>query len=290
MKTYIISNDPVRAAACIAAASSLAPVVVAGIDPSSWSIDSPELRLVKDSHRLRGMTYGQVACSLAHVSLWKHVAEETESCLILEDDAILENGVETIWPDSEILFLHANPQEAVIPVGISEFARVKKPSTVAYRLAPSGAKSLLALFASDHGYDGIQLPSPIDLALGVALRHPQWDAKVFTPYPFRHVDNGVSTIANGNYIVAPPHFEDLLVERRKAMKLPMAEFRKRLVDRGIMPSRVDAAIAAIVDEVARTKAQIDWEYQPEVRRTSPLVVALAPAFGLSEEQVDAVFQ
>ena len=72
--------------------------------------------------------------------------------------------------------------------------------------------------------------------------------------------------------------------------LPMAEFRKRIVDRGIMPGLVDAAIASISDEVERTKAQIDWEYQPEVRRTSPLVIALAPAFGLSEEQVDAVFQ
>lgn len=77
--------------------------------------------------------------------------------------------------------------------------------------------------------------------------------------------------------------------QRNLMKLPMAEFRKRLIDRNIMPSAVDAKIAEITHPKARAIAQTEWEYAAEIHRTHPMVMALAPAFGLSEEQVDAIF-
>jgi hypothetical protein len=51
---------------------------------------------------------------------------------------------------------------------------------------------------------------------------------------------------------------------------------------------VDAAIASL-PEPQKSAAQIEWEYSAAVRRTQPLVLALAPAIGLSDEQLDALF-
>jgi hypothetical protein len=51
---------------------------------------------------------------------------------------------------------------------------------------------------------------------------------------------------------------------------------------------VDAAIASL-PEPQKSAAQIEWEYSAAVRRTQPLVLALAPAIGLTSEQLDALF-
>jgi hypothetical protein len=51
---------------------------------------------------------------------------------------------------------------------------------------------------------------------------------------------------------------------------------------------VDAAISSL-SEPQKSAAQIEWEYSAAVRRTQPLVLALAPAIGLSDEQLDALF-
>jgi len=51
---------------------------------------------------------------------------------------------------------------------------------------------------------------------------------------------------------------------------------------------VDAAIAGL-PEPDRTAAQIEWEYSQEVQRDKPFVLMLAPALGLSEEDLDNLF-
>lgn len=51
---------------------------------------------------------------------------------------------------------------------------------------------------------------------------------------------------------------------------------------------VTAAIAAMPG-IEGDVARIEWEYAQDVRRDSPLIGALAPAVGLSSEQVDALF-
>ncbi len=48
---------------------------------------------------------------------------------------------------------------------------------------------------------------------------------------------------------------------------------------------VDAAIANGTDEAAK----IEWEYAQDVRRDWPLVIALMPALGLTETQLDDLF-
>ena len=52
---------------------------------------------------------------------------------------------------------------------------------------------------------------------------------------------------------------------------------------------VQAAIDAM-QEPDRTEAQIAWDYASEVRRDDPLVQSLAPALGLTPEQLDALFE
>lgn len=68
----------------------------------------------------------------------------------------------------------------------------------------------------------------------------------------------------------------------------MAQARKALLGAGLLGA-VEAAIGAIADEAERQRAAIDWEYATEVRRDSPLVASLAPALGLADAQIDALF-
>lgn len=51
---------------------------------------------------------------------------------------------------------------------------------------------------------------------------------------------------------------------------------------------VTAAVAAMPG-IEGDVARIEWEYAQDVRRDSPLIGSLAPAVGLSSEQVDALF-
>ncbi len=52
---------------------------------------------------------------------------------------------------------------------------------------------------------------------------------------------------------------------------------------------IEAALAQMPGPQGRA-AQIEWEYALEIRRDSPLIAALAPALGLTMEQVDDLFR
>ena len=53
-------------------------------------------------------------------------------------------------------------------------------------------------------------------------------------------------------------------------------------------SAVDAAIAGMEGQ-AGEEARIEWQYATELRREHPLVEALGPTLGLSDEAIDALF-
>jgi len=81
-----------------------------------------------------------------------------------------------------------------------------------------------------------------------------------------------------------------VAERRAALvprAVPMRQARLALHAAGQLAA-VEAAINAL-SEPARTAARIEWDYSSEVQRHHGLVAALAPALGLSDEQVDALF-
>ena len=53
---------------------------------------------------------------------------------------------------------------------------------------------------------------------------------------------------------------------------------------------VAQVIAAIPNEADRQDATDLWQYAVEIQRTHPLVVAVAGAFGLSQQQIDDAFR
>lgn len=67
----------------------------------------------------------------------------------------------------------------------------------------------------------------------------------------------------------------------------MRQARLALLGAGKL-SQVSAALSAM-PEPQRSAAQITWEYSAEVRRSDPLIAALAPALGMTAEQIDALF-
>jgi hypothetical protein len=96
---------------------------------------------------------------------------------------------------------------------------------------------------------------------------------------------GEQTWWQGDYLClgqeAPPPPPPEAVTARQA--------RLALLGAGLLDN-VEGALAAIPDPLSRRAAQIEWEYALEIRRDSPLIAALAPLLGLTDEQVDDLFR
>jgi hypothetical protein len=63
-----------------------------------------------------------------------------------------------------------------------------------------------------------------------------------------------------------------------------AQARRALLAAGLLDD-VEAAVAASSQDI-----QIAWEYEPNIRRDSPMIAALAPAIGLTDAQIDDLFR
>lgn len=68
----------------------------------------------------------------------------------------------------------------------------------------------------------------------------------------------------------------------------MRQARLALLSIGMLQA-VDMAIDAL-PEPQRTAARIEWEYSQEVERNKEFVLLLAPALGLTDEQLDDLFR
>jgi hypothetical protein len=67
------------------------------------------------------------------------------------------------------------------------------------------------------------------------------------------------------------------------------QIRLWLIRNDISLAQVDAVIDAIPDHLQRDSVRVEWEYAPYVERSHPMLVSLAAALGLSEQQVDQAF-
>jgi hypothetical protein len=67
------------------------------------------------------------------------------------------------------------------------------------------------------------------------------------------------------------------------------QIRLWLVAHGVSLAAVESAIDAIPDALQRDSVRVEWEYAPYVERSHPMLVPLAAALGLTEEQVDQAF-
>ena len=70
-------------------------------------------------------------------------------------------------------------------------------------------------------------------------------------------------------------------------RVSMRQARLALLGAGALAA-VDAAIDAML-EPQKSAARIEWEYAAEVRRDNAFVAGLAPALGMTDAQVDALF-
>lgn len=67
------------------------------------------------------------------------------------------------------------------------------------------------------------------------------------------------------------------------------QLRIALVQSGISISSIEAELNAIPDSMQREIALIEWEYALEIRKDHPLVINLALALSLSNNQIDNIF-
>lgn len=85
---------------------------------------------------------------------------------------------------------------------------------------------------------------------------------------------------------APPTAEGI----RAAMpSLTARQLRLGLLDAGIPPAQVSAAINAMPAGADRDRAMIEWEYANSFARLHALLPVIGAAIGLSEEQIDEMW-
>jgi hypothetical protein len=95
-------------------------------------------------------------------------------------------------------------------------------------------------------------------------------------------------IADGNPVhpYVPPTLEQL---RASMPALSRAQLLLGLLDRGITEAAVFAVIDQIEDDIERERARINFRDRTQFERTHSLIEQLAPAFGLTPDQVDAMW-
>ena len=68
------------------------------------------------------------------------------------------------------------------------------------------------------------------------------------------------------------------------------QIRLGLIGGGIMLADVDSAIESIADPTDRETARIEWQYASSFRRDHPLIAMVGNQLGLTEQQIDDMWQ
>jgi hypothetical protein len=99
-----------------------------------------------------------------------------------------------------------------------------------------------------------------------------------------------AALSAAGYVVTERTPEDDIVPSEPTPATVSArQIRLWLIQHGISLAQVEAAIDAIPDQLQRDSVRVEWEYAPYVERTHPMLIPLAAALGLTEEQVDQAF-
>jgi len=85
---------------------------------------------------------------------------------------------------------------------------------------------------------------------------------------------------NGEWILINPPVPESVSAR---------QIRLWLINNGFQLIQVENAINSIKDPIIRETVKVEWEYAPYVERNHPMLVPLAQALGLTENQIDAAF-
>lgn len=78
-------------------------------------------------------------------------------------------------------------------------------------------------------------------------------------------------------------------ELRALMVVTPAQIRLALLQAGISPASVTAAIELIADDTTRETASILWEYATQFERNHPFVSQIGAVLGKTDEEIDAIF-
>lgn len=92
---------------------------------------------------------------------------------------------------------------------------------------------------------------------------------------------GIGDTWDGTQIILAPR--PVVIPRAVAMR----QARLALLQAGKLDA-VNAAISSM-SGAQGAAARIEWEFSNEVQRAQPLVAALAPVLGMSQEQLDQLF-
>jgi hypothetical protein len=95
---------------------------------------------------------------------------------------------------------------------------------------------------------------------------------------------------DSNWSLLPDATDDLPELPAVPASVTARQIRLWLVRHGVSLAAVDAAIAAIPDAQQREEARVEWDYAPYVERAHSMLIPLASALGLNEEQVDQAFR
>lgn len=85
---------------------------------------------------------------------------------------------------------------------------------------------------------------------------------------------------NGSWVV-PEQYTPETVSAR--------QIRLWLLQNGVSLQMVNSAISAIEDPIVRDSVAIEWEYAPYVERNHPMLLPLAQALGLTEQDINRCF-
>jgi len=85
---------------------------------------------------------------------------------------------------------------------------------------------------------------------------------------------------NGEWILINPAVPESISAR---------QIRLWLINNGFQLIQVEQAINSIQDPISRETVKIEWEYAPYVERNHPMLIPLAQALGLTENQVNQAF-
>lgn len=91
---------------------------------------------------------------------------------------------------------------------------------------------------------------------------------------------------SGTWVESPPDAAEL---RNRMPALRPLNFKLALIANNIDPGEINAYIAAISDPVDRMRAEATWQEAASIERTHSLVAAFAAHKGLSDEQVDSMW-
>lgn len=87
-----------------------------------------------------------------------------------------------------------------------------------------------------------------------------------------------------------PYVPPTAEETRASMPAITArQLRLGLLNSGVSPTQVTAAIDGIPAETDKEKARIEWEYAPTFSRSHHLIGAIGSLFDLTDAQIDAMW-